>query len=147
MASSYLDAEKSNLESRSGPIHRVHPPCRKGCDGKGRHVVTAKEEGLLTVRVCRKPCARSLFRLHRLDLAIARRPRSLKRRDQPACRLRDLVDGTIKGGRVGLRGLGEAAQLAHELQRRGADLVLGRGRLEVEQRANVAAHGRTPWRP
>ena len=34
----------------------------------------------------------------------------------------------------------EAAQLADELQRRGADFILRRGRLEVEQRADVAAH-------
>src|SRR5215212_5128913 len=34
----------------------------------------------------------------------------------------------------------KAAALAHELQRRGADLVLGRRRLEIEQRTDVAAH-------
>ena len=52
----------------------------------------------------------------------------------------DLVDGALECRLVRLRRLVEAAQLAHELQRGGADLVLGRGRLEIEQRADVAAH-------
>ena len=42
---------------------------------------------------------------------------------------------------VGLRGPVKAAELAHELQRCGPDLGLGRGRLEVEQRPDVPAHG------
>ena len=34
-----------------------------------------------------------------------------------------------------------AAHLAHELDRRGADVLLAGGRVEVEQRTNIAAHG------
>src|SRR5262245_66176569 len=86
------------------------------------------------------PRARSLLRLHRLDFAIAWRTRGLKRRQQPARCLRHIIDGSIERGLVGLRGLREAAQLAHELECRGMNLVLGRRRLEVEQRANVASH-------
>ena len=33
-----------------------------------------------------------------------------------------------------------SAQLSHELQRRGADLVVGCRRLEVRQRLDVSAH-------
>src|SRR5581483_1280451 len=36
---------------------------------------------------------------------------------------------------------GEAGELAYELQRGGADLVVRRRRVEVEQRLDVAAHG------
>src|SRR5689334_17123952 len=36
--------------------------------------------------------------------------------------------------------MGEAGELAHELQRRGANFFLGRRRLEIKQRADIAAH-------
>jgi hypothetical protein len=62
--------------------------------------------------------------------------------DQRPRRGRDLLDRTIEGRLVGLRRHVEAAQLAHELQRRVADLELGGRRLEVEKRLDVAAHGR-----
>ena len=51
-----------------------------------------------------------------------------------------LVEGLLVGGRR----LGRAADLAHELQRGVVDLVRGRRRLEVVQRADVAAHGVEP---
>ena len=45
------------------------------------------------------------------------------------------VDGAVEGRLVALRGLGRAAQLAHELKRGVADLVIGRRRIEIEQRS------------
>src|SRR5580765_8149848 len=54
----------------------------------------------------------------------------------------DLFDGAVEGGFVGFRGRREAAELAHELDRGGADFLFGRGRLEIEQGADVAAHWR-----
>ena len=54
--------------------------------------------------------------------------------------VRDLVDRAVERLLVGLRRLREAADLADVLQRGGADLVLGRRRLEVVERADVAAH-------
>src|SRR5579872_1909334 len=50
------------------------------------------------------------------------------------------VDRTIECRLVGAGRLGKAAELAHELQRRGADLFFGRRRLEIEQRSDTAAH-------
>ncbi len=52
-----------------------------------------------------------------------------------------LVDGAVERRLVGLRRRGEAAQLADELDRRGADLLVGRRRVEVEEGADVSAHG------
>src|SRR6516164_6444279 len=36
--------------------------------------------------------------------------------------------------------MSKARELTHELQRRGANLLLGRRRLEIKQRADIAAH-------
>ena len=49
-------------------------------------------------------------------------------------------DRRREGGLVRLRGLGEAADLPHELQRRGAHLAVGDRRLEIEQGLDVSAH-------
>src|SRR5918911_4752598 len=51
--------------------------------------------------------------------------------------VRDLFDGAVERRLVGLRRLREAADLADVLKRGRADLVLGRRRLEVEERLNV----------
>jgi len=45
--------------------------------------------------------------------------------EQPVGRLRDLLDGAVEGLLVEPRRLVEAAQLADELQRSGADLLVG----------------------
>ena len=61
----------------------------------------------------------------------------------PSSLRRDLghfLDGALERGRVRLRGLGEAADLAHILHRRRAHLVLARGGLEVVERSDVSAH-------
>src|SRR3954454_24815315 len=84
--------------------------------------------------------------LLRLMLAVAWRAHRLKRVEQAVGGSRNLLDRTIEGGLVALRGMGKAAELTHELQRRGAHLVLRRRRLEVEQRPDVAAHRLPPAR-
>ena len=54
------------------------------------------------------------------------------------------MDGALKRLLVGLGGLGEAADLAHVLQRGGIDLISGNGRIEVVEDADVSAHGAQP---
>ena len=52
----------------------------------------------------------------------------------------EAFDRAVERGLVGLRRPAEPGELAHELQRRGADFVLARRRLEIKQRADIAAH-------
>src|SRR5258708_36689159 len=92
-----------------------------------------------------EPQARSLLRLLRLDLAVARRRLRMQRRQQPPRGVGNFDDRALERRLVGLRRLVEAGQLAHELQRRGLDFLLGRGRLEIEQGLDVAAHDAFPW--
>jgi hypothetical protein len=87
---------------------------------------------------------RALARLLHLLDAILRRRRRLIRLDQAPRGRRHLVDRTLERGLVRARGPRRSAELAHELQRRGADLVLGGGGLEVRERSDVAAHGPSP---
>src|ERR1700693_2743694 len=86
-----------------------------------------------------EPLARPVPRLHRLDLAVARRARGGKIMQQATRHVGDLVDGALERRLVGFRGVREAGELAHELERRGADFLLGRRRIEIEQGADVAA--------
>src|SRR6202011_3596819 len=81
-------------------------------------------------------------RLAGFDLPVRRGLPRLERSKQAARDVGDLVDRLIKRRLVDLRRMREAAELTHELQRGGADFLLGRRRLEIEQRADVAAHGR-----
>ena len=53
-------------------------------------------------------------------------------------RIEHLLDRIVKG-RIGLRGRIESTPLAHELERRRADLFIVRGRIEIEQCPNAAA--------
>src|SRR5262249_25581821 len=78
------------------------------------------------------------------DLAIARRSLRHERVDQAPGHDRDLVNGLVEDGLIGLRRFREAAELADELQRRCPDLLVGRGRIEVEERLDVSAHGEAP---
>lgn|GEM_PF-6630604 len=57
--------------------------------------------------------------------------------------MRDLLNGAIERRFVRVRGLTEARELADELNGCRADLVVGRRRIEVEERANVATHRAT----
>jgi hypothetical protein len=52
----------------------------------------------------------------------------------------DLIDGCVEGGFVRFRGLVEAADLPDELQGGVADLLVGHGRIEVEEVFDVSAH-------
>src|SRR5262249_32745024 len=91
-----------------------------------------------------KPQARALLRLFGPDLTVARRRGRMQRGQQPPRRIGDFRNRAVECGLIGLRGLVEAGKLAHELQRRGMDLILRRRRLEIEQRLDVAAHERLP---
>src|SRR6185437_3030589 len=62
-------------------------------------------------------------------------------RQKPPRGIGDFGDGAGERRLIGLRRLVEAGQLAHELQRRGVNLLLACRWLEVEQRLDVAAHG------
>ncbi len=73
-------------------------------------------------------------------LAAFRRRVGDQRVDQLARDDRDAVDRAVERVLVRLRRLGGPAQLPHELQRRGANLLVGRRRIEVEQLLDVSAH-------
>src|SRR3982074_2108139 len=79
-------------------------------------------------------------RLGSLGLAVARRRSGHELVEQLARDARDTVHGTLESRRVCLRGLGEAADLAHVLKRSRADLVIARGWLEVVKGTDVSAH-------
>ena len=79
-----------------------------------------------------------------LDLAVARRLLGGQRRHQAARGIGDLVDRRLEGRWIGARRMGEAAELAHELTRGGADFLLVRRRIEIEQGSDAAAHRRDP---
>jgi protein-S-isoprenylcysteine O-methyltransferase Ste14 len=79
-------------------------------------------------------------RLRRLGFAIARRGIGDEADEELACRPCDILDGTVEDLPVGPGRTGEAAELANELQGRGADFGIRRRRREVVQRLDVAAH-------
>src|SRR5580765_8373561 len=83
----------------------------------------------------------ALARPRRFDLAIARVGCRDQRIDQAARDGSDILDGAIEHSLVCLRRRVEAAELAHELQRGIVHFGVGRGRIEVEQGFDVAAHG------
>src|SRR3982751_1083559 len=84
----------------------------------------------------------ALLRLACLLCAVARRGVGLERADEPLGRFGDLVDGARERRLVDTRWARRTAQLANELQRGRANLVVGRWRLEVGQRLDVATHRR-----
>src|SRR6185436_5515597 len=96
------------------------------------------------IRRAAEPRRRAGAGLFRLDRAVARRRRRDQLVDQLTRRFGHGVDGAVEGLLVGLRRAVEAAELAHELQRRGANLLVGRRRLEVVEVADVAAHETPP---
>src|ERR1700680_2099843 len=96
--------------------------------------------------VPREPLARAGTGFLGFDLPVARGGGRLQRRQQPPRGAGDLLDGAIEGCRIGLRRPVEPGELAHELQGGGADIILARRRIEVEQRSDVAAHDRSPVR-
>ena len=64
----------------------------------------------------------------------------MQRVDKPIRGSSDFIHGRIERGFVGARRSRGATQLSYELERRRADLVVGRGWLEVGERLDVAAH-------
>jgi len=91
-----------------------------------------------------KPLCRTLPRLLRFLLSVARRGARLQAVDEAARHFKHLVDRVAKGGLIDLRGRVDATQLAHELERGGADLIIGRRRIEIEQCRDTAAHDPAP---
>src|SRR5262249_39686399 len=81
------------------------------------------------------------FRLGGFFFAVLRRGVRLERIDELARDGEDALDGFVEHVRVLAARFAGAAHFADELQRRRAALVVGRRRLEVEQRADVPAHG------
>src|SRR5437016_2104135 len=88
----------------------------------------------------REPLERPLARLAGFFLAVFRWRMDLERYDEARGRRRHLVDRAVERVFVVAGWLGGAAQLADELQRRSADFVSGRGRLEVGECFDVPAH-------
>src|SRR5262249_35918042 len=78
--------------------------------------------------------------LHGLDVAVAWRTGGSERNQQSPGNVGDIIERLVERCLIRLCGRREPAQLADELQRGRADLLLGRGRLEIEQRADIAAH-------
>src|SRR5687768_2422149 len=68
--------------------------------------------------------AGALTRLRELHIAVPRLGIRMQRVHQSAGRGRHFVHRSLEDGLVGARRAGRAAQLANELERRGADLVL-----------------------
>src|SRR5690242_5617593 len=97
---------------------------------------------MASVRLC-ETLARPFLRLARLFLSIARWSARRKRSDQAFGGSRHFFDSTIERVFVGTRRLIHPAQFADELQRRRADFGSGRGRLEVREGLDVAAHDST----
>jgi hypothetical protein len=62
--------------------------------------------------------------------------------DQAMSGAGDVVHGLIEHGFVQARRPGRTAELAHELQRRGPNLLVARRGLEVRERLDVATHAR-----
>src|SRR5438067_13738619 len=89
---------------------------------------------------CCEPLDGAGTRPFRLELAVLRRRGGHELAEQPPRRCRDLVDRAGERLLVRLRGLREAADLADVLERGRVDLLLRRGRLEVEEHMDVPAH-------
>src|SRR5262249_41189676 len=75
-----------------------------------------------------------------LDLPVLRRRGGPQLGEQLRRRRGDGVERPLKRLPVGLRRLVEAADLADVLERRGADLLVGGGGIEVVERSDVSAH-------
>ena len=84
---------------------------------------------------------RAGFGLDRLFVAILRRGRGFQRVHQAPGDRRDLLHGLIEREKVAPAGFPLVAHLTHVLECGGEHFFIGGGRFEVEQRANVPAHG------
>jgi hypothetical protein len=102
--------------------------------------LSGPQRGALTSSGCESH-RRSRARPGRFFFALSRWRVRLERGEQPTRYRRDVVDRGVERVFVGPGWPGEPAHLAHELQRRRADLFLGHRRLEVEKDSDVSAHG------
>jgi hypothetical protein len=65
---------------------------------------------------------------------------------QSTRRGRHFFDGRVKGGLISARRLRGSTELPNKLERRRANLVVGRGGLEIRERFNISAHrSDPPW--
>src|SRR5262245_17719687 len=87
-----------------------------------------------------EPFQRTLVGLARLLVTVAGRGARAQRLNQPPRRLRHLVHGTVECQLVHPRRTVGTAQLADELQRGCANLLLCRWWLEIRQGLDVSAH-------
>jgi hypothetical protein len=87
-----------------------------------------------------KALLEALAGLDGFDVPVPGRPCDGERADQVGGGNGDVVDRTIEDGLVGARRALSAAELAHELEGSGADLVVAGGRLVVGEAFNAAAH-------
>ena len=96
--------------------------------------------------LCSKPHGGASFCFGDFLLAILGRSRRFERTEQSMRDHGDVLDGGEENGFVRLRWLGEAADFPHELQRRGAHLVVRNRWFEVEENFDVSAHGKVTSR-
>src|SRR5438067_11703030 len=82
--------------------------------------------------------ARPLLSLARLRLSISWWRTDGERVDQSSGCCRHFVDRAVEGQLIRARGAVRAAQLPHELQGRGPDLLLARRGLEIRQGPNTS---------
>jgi hypothetical protein len=92
----------------------------------------------------RKTFRRSLTRFRRFHGSIAPRRIGYQRMKKMFGGVSNIVDGAIKRFFVRFRWLRKTAELANELKRRRANLILSRWRKEVMKGLDVSAHGFSP---
>src|SRR3954462_6997139 len=97
------------------------------------------DQDLIGVR-SRKSLTRSFLGLAGLFFAVARRRRRRQRLDQTVGGSGHFVDRAVEDGFVRARRTIRSAQLPHELQSRGPDLVRGRRRRKISKGLDVSTH-------
>jgi len=113
----------------SGPRHR-----RSGGEPNSQRRPSGRRRAPAEPFGAARPCPRGQF------LACPGPGGRRKRIDQAPRSRGNIVDGGFEDRGVRLRRFREAGNLPHELKRRRAHLFVRGGRLEVEQRVDVAAH-------
>ena len=112
------------------------PEGAKGYSGKQAPVACRRTISKIEVDLTRTHATEALGAtcpcFDRLFLAIARRRLGHQGIHELARRSRYLLEGVMKGGVVGLRRALLTADLANKLQSGSPNLLVGRGRLEVE---------------
>ena len=129
-------------------IHALDDPATRA-----RHRARIRNTAARGARAVARTPARSLAHpesladragLQPFDVTIARLGIRDQRPHERTGRSRDLLNRTFERHCVRFRRRIETAQLPHELQRRIADLGVGRRRIEIEQRSDTSADGHSP---